>query len=243
MAGTKFNPKVLTPTKGLDAGSTIDDAPPLHWRRREMIFTCSLSDFFHQDGDPMATPSMGRSYAAPHGTDTTFLSKRISRVLSNPAKCLPPDWDTSGIKRSSMCGWESQLSPPGIIGAWTYSTESKRHFGGLAVNPCWSRYPICKSTDSGQQYTGVFPAANQICTTLDRKAEFRKSGSLTYVTNAPSLRCPSTFSKGEEASVVTVVVFQNTVAVKSPDACTKSTPYPRWSPRVPRTANAKDNEY
>lgn len=93
MAGTKFNPKVLTPTKGLDATSTIDDTPPLHWRRREMIFTCSLSDFFHQDADrwrPLAWEVIRRT---PHHR-YHILTKRISRVFTNPEKCLPADWDS-----------------------------------------------------------------------------------------------------------------------------------------------------
>jgi len=93
MAGTRFNPRILTPTKGLDATSTIDAAPPLHWRRPEMIFTCSLSDFFHQDGDPWRSQAWEVIRRTPYHR-YHILTKRISRVLSNPEKCLPPDWDT-----------------------------------------------------------------------------------------------------------------------------------------------------
>jgi protein gp37 len=97
MAGTKFNPKVLTPTKGLDETSTIDDAPPLHWRRPEMIFTCSLSDFFHQEADPWRSQAWEVIRRTPHH-GYHILTKRISRVLSNPEKCLPPDWDSEWDK-------------------------------------------------------------------------------------------------------------------------------------------------
>lgn len=49
---TKYDPNVVTPTKGFYPGSTIEDAPPLHWKHPDVIFSCSLSDFFHQDADP-----------------------------------------------------------------------------------------------------------------------------------------------------------------------------------------------
>lgn len=97
MAGTKFNPKILTPTKGLDSTTTIDDAPPLHWRRPEMIFTCSLSDFFHKDGDPWRPRAWEVIRRTPHHR-YHILTKRISRVFSNPQKCLPPDWDSEWDK-------------------------------------------------------------------------------------------------------------------------------------------------
>jgi protein gp37 len=100
MAGTKFNPRVLTPTKGIDATSTPDDAPPLHWRRREMIFTCSLSDFFHQDADQWRFKAWEVIRRTPQHR-FHILTKRISRVLSNPEKCLPPDWETEWNKAYS----------------------------------------------------------------------------------------------------------------------------------------------
>ncbi len=90
---TRFDPNVVTPTKGFCAGSTIDDAPPLHWRQPDVVFSCSLSDFFHQDADQWRSRAWQVIRRTPHHR-YHILTKRISRVLTNPEKCLPADWDT-----------------------------------------------------------------------------------------------------------------------------------------------------
>lgn len=90
---SKYKPNIVQPTKGFYAGSTINDAPPMHWRQPDIIFTCSLSDFFHQDADPWRAQAWRVIRATPQHR-YHILTKRISRVFSNPSKCLPPDWDT-----------------------------------------------------------------------------------------------------------------------------------------------------
>lgn len=90
---SKYKPDIVQPTKGFYAGSTIKDAPPMHWRQPDIIFTCSLSDFFHQDADPWRAQAWQVIRATPQHR-YHILTKRISRVFTNPEKCLPDDWDT-----------------------------------------------------------------------------------------------------------------------------------------------------
>ena len=90
MAGTKYNPKKLTPTKGLYQNSTINDAPPMHWRS-DMIFTCSLSDFFHPSADPWRSKAWEIIRQTPRHR-YHILTKRISRVSLEPRKM-----STSGL--------------------------------------------------------------------------------------------------------------------------------------------------
>lgn len=62
-----------------------------------MIFTCSLSDFFHQDADQWRPKAWEVIRRTPHHR-YHILTKRISRVFTNPEKCLPPDWNTEWDK-------------------------------------------------------------------------------------------------------------------------------------------------
>jgi protein gp37 len=94
---SKYKPNIVQPTKGFYAGSTINDAPPMHWRQPDVIFTNSLSDFFHQDGDPWRDRAWEVIRKTPQHR-YHILTKRISRVFTNPEKCLPSDWDTEWNK-------------------------------------------------------------------------------------------------------------------------------------------------
>lgn len=86
------NPDIVTPTKGIDPADNIADAPPLHWgKRRDFIFSCSLSDFFILDADawrPRAWEIIRRTPQLMY----LILTKRVQRILTHPDKCLPPDW-------------------------------------------------------------------------------------------------------------------------------------------------------
>jgi protein gp37 len=56
-----------------------------------------LSDFFHVDADPWRDRAWQVIRATPQHR-YHLLTKRISRVFSNPEKCLPDDWDTEWNK-------------------------------------------------------------------------------------------------------------------------------------------------
>lgn len=90
----RYNPNVATPTKGIDPATNINDAPPLHWGKRpDLVFTCSLSDFFINWADawrPRAWEVIRRTPNIVYN----ILTKRPQRILTHPDKCLPPDWIT-----------------------------------------------------------------------------------------------------------------------------------------------------
>jgi protein gp37 len=88
------NPNVVTPTKGIDPATNINDAPPLHWgKRRDIVFTCSLSDFFIRDADAWRPRAWEVIRRTPHIT-YNILTKRPQRILTHPNICLPNDWTT-----------------------------------------------------------------------------------------------------------------------------------------------------
>jgi len=95
---TKYDPNKITPTKGFYAGSQWQDAPPMHWRQPDVIFTCSLSDFFHVAADPWRERAW-RVIASTTQHRYHILTKRISRVYTNPEKCLPADWNEEWDKK------------------------------------------------------------------------------------------------------------------------------------------------
>ncbi len=60
---------------------------PLKWRRPAMVFTCSMSDFFHKDADPWRADAWEVIRRTPHLT-YQILTKRIGSVKGR----LPTDW-------------------------------------------------------------------------------------------------------------------------------------------------------
>ncbi len=61
---------------------------PLKWRKPRTIFTCSMSDFFHEDADGWRDDAWEVIRRTPRHT-YQILTKRPERI---PA-CLPNDWD------------------------------------------------------------------------------------------------------------------------------------------------------
>ena len=54
-----------------------------------LIFTCSMSDFFIEDGlDNLRGMGLGYNSANIHNINGRYLAKRPERIL----QCLPPDW-------------------------------------------------------------------------------------------------------------------------------------------------------
>jgi len=60
---------------------------PLHWHAPGRIFTCSMSDFFHEDADDWRTDAWDVIRRTPQHT-WIMLTKRPERI----AAWLPPDW-------------------------------------------------------------------------------------------------------------------------------------------------------
>lgn len=61
---------------------------PLRWKTPQMIFTCSLSDFFIEEGDPFRSEMWDIIRRTPQHT-YQILTKRPERIQV----CLPEDWD------------------------------------------------------------------------------------------------------------------------------------------------------
>lgn len=127
----RFNPDIVTPTKGLDVSSAIKDAPPMHWRKRDIIFTCSLSDFFIIDGDQWRPKAWEIIRRTRDRHIYRILTKRPQRILSNPEKCLPPDW-----------------SPENYPNVWLgVSVESPKYYWRMDVLnriPCKLKWLSCE---------------------------------------------------------------------------------------------------
>ena len=60
---------------------------PLRWKKPELVFTCSWSDFFHADADAWRDEAWEIIRQTPHLT-YQILTKRPERI----AACLPTDW-------------------------------------------------------------------------------------------------------------------------------------------------------
>src|SRR5690242_8610940 len=71
---------------------------PVKWNRaaaaagrRELVFTCSMSDFFHEGADEWRAEAWAL-IKATRNLEYQILTKRPERILSN----LPPDWGRKG---------------------------------------------------------------------------------------------------------------------------------------------------
>ncbi len=60
---------------------------PLRWKKPRMVFTCSMSDFFHEDADPWRPEAWEIIRKTPWHT-YQILTKRPERI----PECLPEDW-------------------------------------------------------------------------------------------------------------------------------------------------------
>lgn len=80
MDGTRFNPLQVTRTK------TVFNLP-LTIKEPSKIFTCSLTDFFHEGCDSFRDEAWGIIRKCPQHT-FQILTKRPERVM----QCLPQDW-------------------------------------------------------------------------------------------------------------------------------------------------------
>lgn len=72
----------------LRRSKTTFDAP-LKWKEPARVFTCSWSDFFHEDADWWRPEAWEIIRQTPHLT-YQILTKRPERILSQ--HCLPTDW-------------------------------------------------------------------------------------------------------------------------------------------------------
>jgi len=89
------NPNVVVPTKGINPVTNVNSSPPLHWgKRRDITFTCSLSDFLIRDADAWRPRAWEVIRRTPNIT-YNILTKRVQRILTHPDKCLPDDWVTT----------------------------------------------------------------------------------------------------------------------------------------------------
>jgi protein gp37 len=59
----------------------------LKWKKPSLIFTCSMSDYFHKQADPWRADAWDVIRRTPHHR-WQILTKRPERIL----QCLPPDW-------------------------------------------------------------------------------------------------------------------------------------------------------
>ena len=64
---------------------------PLKWKEPKLVFTCSWSDFFHEDADQWRPAAWDIIRTTPHLT-YQILTKRPERLREN----LPPDWGGGG---------------------------------------------------------------------------------------------------------------------------------------------------
>lgn len=75
------------PTKVIRSKQSFD--APLHWKEPQLIFTCSWSDWFHQDADPWRDQAWQIIKRTPQHT-YQILTKRPERIADH----LPKDWGT-----------------------------------------------------------------------------------------------------------------------------------------------------
>jgi protein gp37 len=81
---------------GRDPSVVVRAAPatfyaPLKWRDPKLVFTCSWSDWFHEDADPWRDEAWDIVRRTPHLT-YQILTKRAERIAGN----LPADWGDFG---------------------------------------------------------------------------------------------------------------------------------------------------
>jgi protein gp37 len=87
--GTRYNPREVVRTK------TVFNLP-LKVKEPSKIFTCSLTDFFHEDIDSYRNEAWDIIRKCPHHT-FQILTKRPERIID----CLPADWGEGWRKPGS----------------------------------------------------------------------------------------------------------------------------------------------
>jgi protein gp37 len=98
----EYNVEIFPMAKGKDAFKTLwrtkTWGDPVKWNRtaaaagrRELVFTCSMSDFFHSAADPWRDAAWALIKSTPNLT-YQILTKRPERIKAN----LPADWGPEG---------------------------------------------------------------------------------------------------------------------------------------------------
>jgi len=131
MDGTRYDPKVVKQTK------TVFDFP-LKYKEtkskvlpgsRPLIFTCSLTDFFHPDIDAFRHEAWDIIRRCPH-LIFQILTKRPERIKA----CLPHDWGTGwdNVWLGTSCGSQEALD---VRGRHLMSRPAKLKF--LSLDPLY----------------------------------------------------------------------------------------------------------
>lgn len=84
---------------------------PLKWKEPALVFTCSMSDFFHEDADQWRDDAWDVIRRTPHLT-WQILTKRPERILEH----LPADW--------GALGWSN---------VWMGTSVENQHFADIRI--------------------------------------------------------------------------------------------------------------
>jgi protein gp37 len=126
MQGTRYNPKAVTRTK------TVFNMP-LRLKTPSLIFTSSLTDFFHPEVDSYRAEAWDIIRRCPQHT-FQILTKRPDRILYN----LPGNWDRGypNVWLGASIGSQSSID----MGNQLLSVPATKHF--LSIEPMWSEVDL-----------------------------------------------------------------------------------------------------
>lgn len=98
------------PEKVVRSKTTFRD--PLKWKEPRLIFTCSMSDFFHVDADPWRDEAWEIIRNTPHHT-YQILTKRPGRI----SRHLPADWGAGypNVWLGTSIESQSQTNRAGVL--------------------------------------------------------------------------------------------------------------------------------
>lgn len=142
---TRYNPLQVVRTKTVfDMPLRYKETSSKVWGGRPLIFTCSLTDFFHEGIDGYRHEAWDIIRKCPH-LIFQILTKRPERVV----QCLPEDWGEGwdnvwfGTSVGSMNGYDRAIE--------LYKVPAKTRF--LSIEPLWAPVSlpvvINKPTNSG----------------------------------------------------------------------------------------------
>lgn len=144
---TRYNPLEVVRTK------TVFNLP-LKIKEPSKIFTCSLTDFFHEDIDSYRNEAWDIIRKCPHHT-FQILTKRPERILH----CLPKDWGD---------GWENVWLGTSVGSQKAYMRildllKCKAKIKFASLEPLWDsvllrdiNHKICDESEVIQPITGVW---------------------------------------------------------------------------------------
>lgn len=153
---TRYDPKVVRKTK------TVFNMPLRYketvskcWSGRPLIFTCSLTDFFHEECDAFRNEAWDIIRQCPH-LIFQILTKRPERIK----ECLPDDWGEDGwdnVWLGTSCG--NQMASQRIVDL--SMVDAKVKF--LSLEPLWGKVELSKVTKNfGGTDFHVLPAFDWI---------------------------------------------------------------------------------